>query len=73
MLANERKLLTIVSRSEWWAKPPKHVQSIGEAVPYVIIHHFGDPCYTYVDCLQTMYDMQLVHQAKNGWDDVAYK
>lgn len=67
--------LDFVSRSEWRAKPPKHIQPIGKAVPYVIIHHseLPDACYTTAKCTQAMQSMQRFHQVERGWDDIGYK
>lgn len=67
--------LEFVSRSEWGAKPPKHIQPIGKAVPYVIIHHSASPgaCYTKDKCTQAMQSMQRFHQNERGWDDIGYK
>lgn len=72
--ASATKSLEFVSRSEWGAKPPKQIQPIGKAVPYVIIHHSESPaaCFTSAKCSQAMRSMQRFHQNERGWDDIGY-
>ncbi|XP_070143274.1 peptidoglycan-recognition protein LB isoform X2 [Drosophila kikkawai] len=64
----------LISRSDWGARLPKSVEHFQGPAPYVIIHHSYMPpvCYTTVDCMKSMRDMQDFHQLERGWNDIGY-
>lgn len=66
--------LTIVSRTEWCARPPKDIEIMENPVPFVVIHHSAVPaaCYTQNDCIEAMRSMQIFHQDTQGWFDIGY-
>lgn len=65
----------MMKRHEWGAMPPKMVETIEGAVPYVIIHHSYIPeaCWTTDACIQAMRAMQDFHQVERGWNDIGYR
>lgn len=66
--------LTIVSRAEWCALPPKATEEMTNPVPFVVIHHSASPpaCNTKIECIAAMRSMQIYHQETNGWYDIGY-
>ncbi|CAD7092431.1 unnamed protein product [Hermetia illucens] len=66
--------MTIVTREEWGAKPPKTPTLFNGPSPYVIIHHSYEPgaCYTAKECQEAVQSIQELHQEVRGWSDVGY-
>lgn len=66
--------MTIVTREEWGAKPPKTPTLFSGPSPYVIIHHSYEPgaCYTAKECQEAVQSIQELHQEVRGWSDVGY-
>lgn len=65
---------TIISRSEWHARPPKEIKHLTNPVEYVVVHHSYKPgaCYNLEDCVKAMQWMQDLHQINNSWADIGY-
>lgn len=66
--------LPMITREQWGAKPPKHIEPLKLPVPYVIIHHtyIPDVCNTTEQCIKSMQSMQRFHQVERKWDDIGY-
>nr|AAY27974.1 peptidoglycan recognition protein 2 precursor [Euprymna scolopes] len=67
------KGVTLVSRSEWGARPPKEVVSIPMPVKMVFIHHTAmDYCTNISTCSEQMRKIQNFHMDDRGWFDIGY-
>lgn len=66
--------LSLATREDWDAKPPKLVEKFAGPIPYVIIHHSYEPaaCYSGPECQKAMRSMQHMHQQDRGWNDIGY-
>ncbi|CAF0811694.1 unnamed protein product [Rotaria sp. Silwood1] len=64
---------SIVTRSQWGARPAKSRTPMTTPVQYVVIHHTtGGTCTTKSDCISKMKGFQNYHMDSNGWDDIGY-
>ncbi|XP_061190662.1 peptidoglycan recognition protein 1-like [Saccostrea echinata] len=65
---------SIVSRSEWHARPPKHPIGPLPAVPgNVYIHHGATPgCHNKAECIRLVQSYQNYHMDTHGWPDIGY-
>ncbi|KAM9113726.1 peptidoglycan-recognition protein SC2-like [Pangshura tecta] len=64
---------TIVSRSQWGARPPRSRDPLSTPVPYVIIYHTaGSSCTSQASCSQLVRGIQDYHMDSNGWADIGY-
>ncbi|XP_067413336.1 peptidoglycan recognition protein 3-like [Emydura macquarii macquarii] len=64
---------TIVSRSEWGARPPRNRVSLQIPVPFAIIHHTeGNYCSSQTACSNEVKGIQNYHMDSNGWADIGY-
>ncbi|XP_018336893.1 peptidoglycan-recognition protein LB isoform X2 [Agrilus planipennis] len=63
-----------VTRNEWKARDPVHIEKMKNPVPYVIIHHSYIPkaCNTSDHCIEAMLRMQSMHIDTNKWNDIGY-
>ncbi|KFB43563.1 AGAP001212-PB-like protein [Anopheles sinensis] len=63
-----------VSRDVWNAQPAKLVEHFAGPIPYVIIHHSYIPaaCYSGLQCIEAMQQMQKMHQDQRQWNDIGY-
>ncbi|XP_066285430.1 peptidoglycan-recognition protein SC2-like isoform X2 [Branchiostoma lanceolatum] len=66
--------ITIISRAEWGARPPKSRVNMTSPVPYVIIHHSYEPdvCLNRSQCEKFVRGIQNFHMDTRGWDDIGY-
>eukprot|EP00058_Branchiostoma_floridae_P002184 XP_002587672.1 hypothetical protein BRAFLDRAFT_92716 [Branchiostoma floridae] len=66
--------ITIISRAEWGARPPRSRASMTLPVPYVIIHHSYEPdvCFNRSQCEKYVQGIQNFHMDTRGWDDIGY-
>ncbi|XP_078597485.1 peptidoglycan-recognition protein SC2-like isoform X1 [Branchiostoma floridae x Branchiostoma japonicum] len=66
--------LTIITRAEWGARPPKSRANLTSPVPYVIIHHSYEPdvCWNRSQCEKYVRGIQNFHMDTRGWDDIGY-
>ncbi|XP_019636421.1 PREDICTED: peptidoglycan-recognition protein SC2-like [Branchiostoma belcheri] len=65
--------ITIISRAEWGARPPRSRANVTSPVPYVIIHHSYDfGCLNKSDCEEHVRLIQDFHMDSRGWDDIGY-
>uniref|UniRef100_A0A1V1FYX0 Peptidoglycan-recognition protein n=1 Tax=Reticulitermes speratus TaxID=60591 RepID=A0A1V1FYX0_9NEOP len=67
---------TIISRSQWGARPPKGTPTKlpSPPVPYAVIHHGGSNAYcsTQTSCAAIVRSYQNHHIDTNGWNDIGY-
>ncbi|KAI8496611.1 peptidoglycan recognition protein [Branchiostoma belcheri] len=65
--------ITVISRAEWGARPPRSRANVTSPVPYVIIHHSYDfSCLNRSDCEEQVRLIQDFHMDSRGWDDIGY-
>uniref|UniRef100_A0A8C8SM59 Ig-like domain-containing protein n=1 Tax=Pelusios castaneus TaxID=367368 RepID=A0A8C8SM59_9SAUR len=64
---------TIVSRSQWGARPPRSRVQLRTPVPFVIIHHTaGNRCTSLASCRQQVKGIQNYHMDNQRWSDIGY-
>ncbi|XP_075771384.1 peptidoglycan-recognition protein SC2-like [Pelodiscus sinensis] len=64
---------TIVSRSQWGARPPKSRVPLKTPVPLLIIHHTdGKSCSSQAACSRVVKGIQNDHMDRNRWADIGY-
>uniref|UniRef100_A0A1B6G8F5 Peptidoglycan-recognition protein n=1 Tax=Cuerna arida TaxID=1464854 RepID=A0A1B6G8F5_9HEMI len=66
--------ITIKSRSQWGAAPPRETPTrISGAVPWVIIHHSeGNTNCSGKPCKEIVRNIQDYHMNENNWADIGY-
>ncbi|XP_039366945.1 peptidoglycan-recognition protein SC2-like [Mauremys reevesii] len=64
---------TIITRSQWGARPPRSRVPLKTPVPYVIIHHtVGNRCFNLASCSREVKGIQNYHMDSNRWPDIGY-
>lgn len=65
--------VTMVSRKEWGARPPKRVVHMNTPVTVLFIHHTDmQSCHSLDQCIKDMRIIQNFHMDDRGWNDIAY-
>ncbi|XP_071036156.1 peptidoglycan-recognition protein SC2-like isoform X1 [Parasteatoda tepidariorum] len=65
--------LEFVSREEWGAREPKHIETMATPVPHLFIHHTAmGECFHFESCCKMMQTIQNFHMDDRGWDDIGY-
>lgn len=68
------KVLTIISRIEWQAKPPiEEPEDLIHPEPYIIINHTATAnCSTRIECIRYIRIFQRYHIEERKWFDIGY-
>lgn len=71
---NDGKPVTIISRTEWIAMPPKAIEYITHPITkcHFSVENSQPPCTTKEECLVAVKNIQN-HYYDKGMDDVPYK
>ncbi|KAL3863962.1 hypothetical protein ACJMK2_005691 [Sinanodonta woodiana] len=65
--------VTLVTRDEWHARPPRNTSHMNTPVGIVFIHHTAmSECENQRSCTVEMQDIQNFHMDVRGWDDIGY-
>lgn len=65
--------VTLVTRKEWGARPPKKIVHMNTPVTVLFIHHTDmKSCDTLEECIRQMRIIQDFHMDERGWNDIAY-
>ncbi|XP_052785607.1 uncharacterized protein LOC128221172 [Mya arenaria] len=65
--------VTMVTRENWGARPPKKVERMETPVSFVFIHHAASgECFTQNRCAREARMLQNYHMDNRSWDDIGY-